>query len=54
MIDVIQEDYKENLLKNVGAKRLGNSHDVVNTIDFILSNNYVSGGVIDLTSGISF
>jgi len=54
MIDVIQDDYKQNLLKNVGSKRLGNSDDVVNTIDFILENNYVSGGVIDLTSGISF
>jgi hypothetical protein len=54
MIDVIQDDYKENLLKNVGSKRLGNSNDVLNTIDFILENNYVSGGVIDLTSGISF
>lgn len=54
MIDVIKDDYKENLLKNVGAKRLGTSDDVVNTIDFILANNYVSGGVIDLTSGISF
>ena len=54
MIDVIQDEYKENLLKNIGAKRLGTSDDVVNTIDFILANNYVSGGVIDLSSGISF
>ena len=54
MIDVIQGEYKANLLKNIGVKRLGTSDDVVNTIDFILANNYVSGGVIDLSSGISF
>ena len=54
MIDVIQAEYKANLLKNIGVKRLGTSDDVVNTIDFILANNYVSGGVIDLSSGISF
>jgi len=54
MMDVIQDDYKKNLLKNIGSKRLGTSVDVVNAIDFILANNYTSGGVIDLTSGISF
>jgi len=54
MMDVIHEDYKDNLLKNIGSKRLGTSNDVVNTINFILANNYASGGVIDLTSGISF
>lgn len=54
MMDIIQGDYKKNLIKNIGAKRLGTSVDVLNTIDFILANNYVSGGVIDLTSGISF
>ena len=54
MMDVIQDDYKKNLLKNIGSKRLGTSGDVVNAIDFILANNYTSGGVIDLTSGISF
>lgn len=54
MIDVIEDSYRDTLLKNIGAKRLGNSRDVANVIDFILENNYVSGGVIDLTSGISF
>lgn len=54
MMDVINDDYKKLLIKNIGSKRLGTSEDVVNTIDFILANNYVNGGVIDLTSGISF
>ena len=54
MIDVLNKDYKEILIKNIGSKKLGKTEDVVNAIDFILSNNYVSGGVIDLTSGISF
>jgi 3-oxoacyl-[acyl-carrier protein] reductase len=54
MMDIIQDDYKKNLVKNIGAKRLGTSVDVLNTVDFIVANNYVSGGVIDLTSGISF
>jgi 3-oxoacyl-[acyl-carrier protein] reductase len=54
MIEVIEDNKLKSLLSNVGNRRLGNSTDVLKTIDFILSNDYVNGGVIDLTSGISF
>jgi len=54
MIDIIEDEKMKILLGNVGTRKLGTSKDVLKTIDFILSNNYVSGGVIDLTSGISF
>ena len=54
MIEVIEDNKLKNLVSNVGNRRLGNSTDVLKTIDFILLNDYVNGGVIDLTSGISF
>jgi hypothetical protein len=42
------------LKKKFNNIRLGNKDDLVKTIKFILENNYLNGGVIELTGGISF
>ena len=54
MIEVLPKDKIKELELSVGNRRLGNSKDVIKTIKYILSNDYTNGGVIDLTSGISF
>jgi len=38
---------------NAGNRRLGNSKDLINAINYILANDYTNGGVIDLTGGIN-
>ena len=54
MIDVIEENKKKQLLASIGNRRLGNSSDVVDSIKFLLDNNYTNGGTLDLTGGLSY
>ena len=54
MIEVLPKEKIKELELSVGNRRLGNSKDVIKTIKYILNNDYTNGGVIDLTSGISF
>lgn len=54
MIEVLPIDKIKELELSTGNRRLGNSNDVIGAINYILENNYTNGGVIDLTSGISF
>ena len=54
MINVLPKDKIKQYTLSTGNRRLGNSEDVLNTIKYILKNQYCNGGVIDLTSGISF
>ncbi len=54
MIDILGAEKIKQLVLSVGNRRLGNAVDLVETIKFVLSNDYTNGGVIDLTGGISF
>ena len=54
MIEVLPQEKIKELVLSVGNRRLGTSTDVTKTIEYILENHYTNGGVIDLTSGISF
>lgn len=54
MIKVLGDEKIKQLVLSIGNRKLGSSNDLIETIKFILSNNYTNGGVIDLTGGISF
>ena len=54
MTNVMEADKIKQFKLSIGNRRLGSASDLVNTIQFILDNNYVNGGAIDLTGGISF
>lgn len=54
MIRVLSDEKIKQLILSVGNRKLGSPNDLIETIKFILSNNYTNGGVIDLTGGISF
>lgn len=41
-----------NIKKNISQKRFGNSEELIDTIDFIIKNKYLSGGVIEINGGL--
>jgi short-subunit dehydrogenase len=54
MLDLMDAEKIKKISLSIGNRRLGNKDDLTKTIQFILANNYVNGGVIELTGGISF
>lgn len=54
MTNLMEPDKIKKFILSVGNRRLGTGADLVSAIKFILGNNYVNGGAIDLTGGISF
>ena len=40
-------------MRKIGNRRLGETSDLISTIDFIIENDYLSGGTIDLTGGLN-
>ena len=54
MLDKMDPKIAENLLNNIANKRLGNSKDLKEAVEYIINNNYTNGSVMDLTGGINY
>ena len=54
MTDVLKDEIKENIAKNIPLKRMGNAKDVANLVNFLVSNesSYITGQVINVDGGM--
>lgn len=54
MTDVLKEDVKEEILKQIPLKRFGTTEDVANVIKFLISeeSSYITGQVINIDGGM--
>lgn len=54
MTDVLKEEIKEEILKNIPLKRFGTSEDVANVVKFLASkeSSYITGQVINIDGGM--
>ena len=52
LLDNIPNDIKKKLLKKIPSKKLGRHKDIIRTLDFIFSCNYLNGANIKLDGGI--
>ncbi len=54
MTDVLKDEIKENIAKNIPLKRMGNAKDVANLVNFLASNesSYITGQVINVDGGM--
>ena len=54
MTDVLKNEVKEEISKNIPLKRFGNAEDVANVVDFLASDrsSYITGQVINVDGGM--
>lgn len=54
MTDVLKDDIKEEISKNIPLKRMGTAEDVANAVNFLVSENssYITGQVIQVDGGM--
>lgn len=55
MTEVLGEEYKEAILKQIGLQRLGQPEDVANAVAFLASDraSYISGQVLEVSGCLS-
>lgn len=54
MTDILKDEIKEEIAKNIPLKRMGTSEDVANVVKFLASeeSNYITGQVINVDGGM--
>lgn len=54
MTDVLKDDVKQEIAKNIPLKRMGTAHDVANVVKFLASDDssYITGQVINVDGGM--
>lgn len=54
MTDVLKEDVKQEIAKNIPLKRMGSAQDVANVVKFLASedSSYITGQVINIDGGM--
>lgn len=54
MTDVLKDDVKQEIAKNIPLKRMGTTQDVANVVKFLASDNssYITGQVINVDGGM--
>ena len=54
MTDVLKDDIKEEISKNIPLKRMGTADDVANAVKFLVSeeSSYITGQVIQVDGGM--
>ena len=54
MTDVLKDEIKEEILKQIPLKRFGTTEDVANVVKFLISeeSNYITGQVINIDGGM--
>lgn len=48
----LDQDFLDNTIKSIPAKRLGTVEEIASTIEFLINNQYVNGTTIKLTGGL--
>ena len=53
MTNVLKDEIKEEISKNIPLKRMGTARDVANLVSFLVSenSNYITGQVINVDGG---
>ena len=54
MLEKMDPKISNNLMFKIGNRRLGNSIDLYETLEYIIRNDYTNGGIIELTGGINY
>ena len=54
MTDVLEEDYKAEILKQISLGRLGEPEDIANAVSFLVSDkaSYITGQVLVVSGGM--
>lgn len=54
MTDILKQEVKEEIAKNIPLKRMGNTYDVANVVKFLASedSSYITGQVINVDGGM--
>ena len=54
MTDILKEEIKEEISKNIPLKRMGTAEDVANAVKFLVSeeSSYITGQVIQVDGGM--
>ena len=54
MTEILKDEVKEDILKNIPLKRMGNAQDVANVVKFLASedSSYITGQVINIDGGL--
>lgn len=52
MIEQVPDDYLENLIQTIPAKRLGHPEEILSAVNFITDTAYFNGSSIDLNGGL--
>ena len=54
MTDVLKDDVKQEIVKNIPLKRMGTTQDVANVVKFLASDDssYITGQVINVDGGM--
>ena len=54
MTDVLQDDYKAEILKQISLGRLGEPEDIANAVSFLVSDkaSYITGQVLVVSGGM--
>jgi len=52
MIDEVPESYREKIKANIPCGRFGNPEQILNTVNYIIENDYLNGSEIDLNGGL--
>ena len=54
MTDVLKEEVKQEIAKNIPLRRMGSAQDVANVVKFLASedSSYITGQVINIDGGM--
>lgn len=54
MTNILKDEIKQELIKNIPLKRFGNATDVANVVKFLASeeSSYITGQVINIDGGM--
>lgn len=54
MTNVLKDDVKQNILKQIPLNKIGNAQDVANVVKFLVSedSSYITGQVINVDGGM--
>ena len=48
----LSDEFIQNTINQIPAKRLGTPDEIANTLDFLIKNSYINGSTIKLTGGL--
>lgn len=52
MVMSMKDDYRQNILSGIPVKRFGQPDEIAHTVEFILTNDYINGRIIEVDGGL--